>query len=575
MMRDKEFGVVRATAFGIYAIRVKDAGIFVKDLVGTDNRFTTDEIQENLRGKIGLRIKEVMPELGIPVIDLEAKVTELGTRLRDRLSPEFEGMGIELVEVQVQDIGLPEEVEKAIDKRGAMAAIGNLQAYTQYETASAIRDAANNPGGAAGAGVGLGAGVAMGAQMINAMTGGARGMGGGAGGRRGGAARRFPARSRSTSRSNGQQAGPFDLAALQQQAGERPAHPRLPRLEGRHGAVGQGGRRARARDALRQRASPGSAAAWLMEQSDLQPTRPRQRVRQDLPLHRLRGEALVRAGHARPEVRVLRHGERDRRERRARRGARLRHLPEGPRGQDGGRPEVEEVKCDKCGAEQSMAGHLFAGHCTFCGAAIVSKSYASRRIKPKSIVPFQVNRSARAGELPALGEGPVARAERPEEVRAERRGPHRRVPAVLDLRLPAPRATTRGERGDDYYTTETYTTQNSRGESVTQTRRVKHTRWTPASGHVEHFHDDVLVMASKTPAAGHHRFRDALQPEGARALPAGVRERLPGRGLPGGAAARASRSRSSPSTRPCGPSSAATSAATSSASTRSPRATPT
>ena len=73
MMRDKDFGVVRATAFGIYAIRVKDAGIFVKDLVGTDNRFTTDEIQENLRGKIGLRIKEVMPELGIPVIDLEAQ----------------------------------------------------------------------------------------------------------------------------------------------------------------------------------------------------------------------------------------------------------------------------------------------------------------------------------------------------------------------------------------------------------------------------------------------------------------------------------------------------------------------
>ena len=81
----------------------------------------------------------------------------------------------------MQDIGLPEEVEKAIDKRGAIAAVGNLQAYTQYETASAIRDAANNPGGAAGAAVGLGAGVAMGAQMINNM-GGAMGMGSGGGG---------------------------------------------------------------------------------------------------------------------------------------------------------------------------------------------------------------------------------------------------------------------------------------------------------------------------------------------------------------------------------------------------------
>lgn len=213
MMRDKDFGVVRATAFGLYAIRVKDAGVFVRDLVGTDNRFTTDEIQENLRGKIGLRIKEVMPEMGIPVIDLEARVNDLGTKLRDRLSPEFEGMGIELVEVQVQDIGLPEEVDKAIDKRGAMAAIGNLQAYTQYETASAIRDAANNPGGAAGAGVGLGAGIAMGAQMVNAMTGAAAGGLGAAA-----APPPIPGAVAFHVAVNGQQTGPFDLAALQQQA---------------------------------------------------------------------------------------------------------------------------------------------------------------------------------------------------------------------------------------------------------------------------------------------------------------------------------------------------------------------
>ena len=170
-MRDREFGAVRVTAFGIYAVRAKDPGILVRDLVGTDARFTTDDIQENLRGKIGLRIKELMPELGIAVLDMEAKVAEMGAKLRDKLQPDFEALGLELCEVQVQDIGLPEEVEKAIDKRGAMAAIGNLQAYAQYETASSIRDAANNPGGAAGAGVGLGAGIAMGAQMMNNMAG--------------------------------------------------------------------------------------------------------------------------------------------------------------------------------------------------------------------------------------------------------------------------------------------------------------------------------------------------------------------------------------------------------------------
>jgi membrane protease subunit (stomatin/prohibitin family) len=209
MMRDRDFGMVRATAFGIYAIRVKDPGVFVKDLVGTDNRFTTAEIQDNLRGKIGTRIKELMPELGIPVIEMEAKVVDMGNRLRERLQPDFEALGLELVEVQVQDVGLPEEVEKAIDKRGAIAAVGNLQAYTQYETASSIRDAANNPGGAAGVGVGLGAGVAMGAQMMNTL-------GMAAGGASapppvpGGAAFHVAVGQSRT--------GPFDLGTLQQQA---------------------------------------------------------------------------------------------------------------------------------------------------------------------------------------------------------------------------------------------------------------------------------------------------------------------------------------------------------------------
>jgi membrane protease subunit (stomatin/prohibitin family) len=219
-MRDKDFGIVRATAFGIYAIRIKDPGTFIKDVVGTDGHFTTEGIQENLRGKLGTRIKEVMPELGLSVIDLEARVTEMGSRLQQKLAPEFETYGLELVEVQVQDVGLPEEVEKAIDKRGAMAAIGNLQAYTQYETAGAIRDAANNPGGVAGAGVGIGAGVAMGAQMVNAM-----GMGGAGIANAGGAASQgagmpppIPGAAGFHIAVNGQQTGPFDLSALQGQA---------------------------------------------------------------------------------------------------------------------------------------------------------------------------------------------------------------------------------------------------------------------------------------------------------------------------------------------------------------------
>ncbi|MBA4372558.1 MAG: antifreeze protein [Thermodesulfovibrio sp.] len=170
-MRDKEFGAVRVTSFGIYSIRIKDPAVFIREIVGTDGNFTTESIEDNLRGKIGMRIKEVLPEAGIPIIDLEAKVVALGQTLKDRIAPAFEGFGLDLTEIQVQDIGLPEEVERAIDKAGAIKAVGDLRNLTQYETAEAIPTAAANPGGMAAAGVGMGMGFAMANQMGQSMAG--------------------------------------------------------------------------------------------------------------------------------------------------------------------------------------------------------------------------------------------------------------------------------------------------------------------------------------------------------------------------------------------------------------------
>lgn len=156
-MRDPEFGVVRVTAFGIYGLRIKDAKTMLLELVGTQADFSTGDIEENLRGKIGLRIKEVMPEIGVPVIDLEAKVSVVGERIREKIAGDFEQYGLELTEVQVQDIGLPEEVEKAIDQQGAMRMIGNMNQFAQYQGAQALRDAAQNEGMAGGMmGVGVG-----------------------------------------------------------------------------------------------------------------------------------------------------------------------------------------------------------------------------------------------------------------------------------------------------------------------------------------------------------------------------------------------------------------------------------
>lgn len=213
-MRDPEFGVVRVTAFGIYGLRIRDAKTVLLELVGTQADFTIQDIEENLRGKIGLRIKEVMPEIGVPVIDLEAKVSVVGQRIQEKIAGDFEQYGLELCEVQVQDIGLPEEVEKAIDQQGAMRAIGNMQQFAQYQGAQALRDAAQNPG-MAGAMMGVGVGGMLNQSMGNLF--GANNAASASAPAAGAMPPPLPGATPYFVAINGAQAGPFERAALQTQ----------------------------------------------------------------------------------------------------------------------------------------------------------------------------------------------------------------------------------------------------------------------------------------------------------------------------------------------------------------------
>ena len=173
-------------------------------------------------------------------MDLEGKVRVLGEMLRDRVAVEFLKLGLEMVEVQVQDIGLPEEVERAIDKGGAMRAIGNMQAYTQYEAASSIKDMAQNPGagGMAGAGMGMGMGMAVGNQMANAM--GQQAQGGQAPGMGPAGPPPIPQAVQFYVAVGGQQTGPFECKCYQGPGGFRPVYQGHPGLEARHGQLDPG-----------------------------------------------------------------------------------------------------------------------------------------------------------------------------------------------------------------------------------------------------------------------------------------------------------------------------------------------
>ncbi len=178
MLRDAEFGPVRLRAFGTYTVRCTDPGKLVEEVAGSDAHFSLDRIEEQLRNFIVSGFTDVLGESRIPILDLAANYDELGEFLAERLGPRVDQYGLDLTALLVENISLPPNVEEALDKRSSMGVIGDLKRFTQYQTAEAIGDAAQNEGGGMGDAMGLGAGFAMANQMAQAMGPGAAGQGG-------------------------------------------------------------------------------------------------------------------------------------------------------------------------------------------------------------------------------------------------------------------------------------------------------------------------------------------------------------------------------------------------------------
>lgn len=165
MLRDAEFGPIRLRAFGSFAIRVTDAGLFIKEIAGTQAHFTTEEVTEQLRNLIVTRFSDSVAESKIPVLDLAANYDELSKFISAKINPEFGEYGLQVTKFLVENISLPAEVEQALDKRSSMGILGNLSQYAQFQAANAMEAAAKNPGGGASDGIGMGMGFAMAQQM--------------------------------------------------------------------------------------------------------------------------------------------------------------------------------------------------------------------------------------------------------------------------------------------------------------------------------------------------------------------------------------------------------------------------
>jgi membrane protease subunit (stomatin/prohibitin family) len=168
MLRDPEFGPMRLRAFGSFVAKVCDARKLVEQLAGTSAAFTVDDIREQLRNVIASRFADVLASAEIPALNLASSYDDLSARLAQVIEPDFARFGFATTQVLIENIALPEEVERALDKRTSMGVVGNLDHFARFQAAQAMEAAAKNPGGAAGSVLGLGVGLGLAGQLAGA-----------------------------------------------------------------------------------------------------------------------------------------------------------------------------------------------------------------------------------------------------------------------------------------------------------------------------------------------------------------------------------------------------------------------
>jgi len=168
MLHDAEFGPMRLRAFGSFVAKVCDPHKLVEQLAGTSAAFNVEDIREQLRNVVVSRFADVLASSKIPALNLAASYDDLAVRLAKVIEPDFARFGFSATQLLLENISLPEEVERALDKRTSMGVVGNLDQFARFQAAQAMEAAAKNPGGSAGSVLGLGVGLGLAGQLAGA-----------------------------------------------------------------------------------------------------------------------------------------------------------------------------------------------------------------------------------------------------------------------------------------------------------------------------------------------------------------------------------------------------------------------
>jgi excisionase family DNA binding protein len=166
MIRDADFGVVRARAFGTYDFRVTEPKTFLREVAGSDHNFRLDEFADTMRSRIVSIFSDALASAKVPILDAAARYTELGEALLPLINPAVgQKYGLEITTFIVENVSVPPEVEQAIDSRSSMTAIGNLNEYVKYQMGKGLQQGSSG-GGAAGTAAELAVGFGIAQQMM-------------------------------------------------------------------------------------------------------------------------------------------------------------------------------------------------------------------------------------------------------------------------------------------------------------------------------------------------------------------------------------------------------------------------
>ncbi len=165
--KDSELGYVRLRAFGVYSIKVANPQLFIGEVAGTQAIYTTDHIEDFLRDLLVGRLNDFLGETVKSIFELPQHFDEMAAGLKSRIADDFAKYGLEISDFVINSITPPEEVQKMIDERSGMGAVGDMGKFIQFKAAKAMEKAAEK-GGEASSGMGMGMGAGMG-MMIPGM----------------------------------------------------------------------------------------------------------------------------------------------------------------------------------------------------------------------------------------------------------------------------------------------------------------------------------------------------------------------------------------------------------------------